>query len=600
MERRSALLPALLAGSALLALIPFAPRIALLAGAQDASRIVNLLYDDVYYYLNIAANIADSGRSSFDTVTLTNGYQPLWLGVLALLATLLGTEPLRLFIGACALAYLVVIGPLLYGVVRCRRAAIEDVALWFGVALGVVHSHELIFMHGMETTLFLPLSVPLILAIENVDEPQSLRRLGALLVIALMIRLDSAAMLAALLAVRMVETALRREAWIASLRVAWVALPVLAALAIYMLVNYAYFGTPVPVSGLAKAADGPTGHNWGIYPIYTFSLRRVVPLLAVCAFLEFRCKSHGGAGALFYRAAAVLLLTSWLQYLYYAVFSTWPVWPWYEYAGTLATVAVFARIALLLEVCARSRQGWVAAWVVCALAAVSVRATIAMSATQAIVGWRNLQPVSVSAGDPGLLLGGPRSYNQTSLIMLARLFPAGTHHVVAMGDRAGGLAYWGRKLLNVVQTEGIVSDLEYLRARKQRRGAEYLERKFAIDYFITDRTFIPTLTDAAGARTYVVADPIQSRVADQPVPTFCFPERALKFAMRYKLRGYDSDRLAFAFDQRKACGARDLELIEAAIRGQGLRQLSLPEEYKADPAMKRAEDRDRRSAGRTP
>ncbi len=42
------------------------------------------LDDDAYYYTVIARNIAQSGLSTFDGQTLTNGYHPLWLGLLVL------------------------------------------------------------------------------------------------------------------------------------------------------------------------------------------------------------------------------------------------------------------------------------------------------------------------------------------------------------------------------------------------------------------------------------------------------------------------------------------------------------------------------------
>ena len=162
-----------------------------------------------------------------------------------------------------------------------------------------------------------------------------------------------------------------------------------------------------------------------------------------------------------------------------------------------------------------------------------------------------------------------------------------------MGDRAGGLAYWGRGTLSVVQTEGLALDIDYLRARWAQHGAEYLERRFPIDYYVVDRTFVPQVEDAAGAHTYIVADPIQGRVANQRVPMFCFPQRALQYWFRYEQRGIVSDRMAFAFRQRTSCTARERAVIEAAIHGAGLRQLSLPEEYRLDPSLKRAEDRDR-------
>ena len=43
---------------------------------------IPLIFDsDAYYYFNIARNIANGAGSTFDGVTVTTGYHPLWLGV---------------------------------------------------------------------------------------------------------------------------------------------------------------------------------------------------------------------------------------------------------------------------------------------------------------------------------------------------------------------------------------------------------------------------------------------------------------------------------------------------------------------------------------
>jgi len=49
------------------------------ASPSGLDAVVDFIYDDGYYYLAIAANFADAGRSTLDGVTPTNGYQPLWL-----------------------------------------------------------------------------------------------------------------------------------------------------------------------------------------------------------------------------------------------------------------------------------------------------------------------------------------------------------------------------------------------------------------------------------------------------------------------------------------------------------------------------------------
>ena len=48
--------------------------------------------DDVYFYFQISKNILDLGQSTFDSISITNGYHPLWMIILTIIAL-----PLKLF-----------------------------------------------------------------------------------------------------------------------------------------------------------------------------------------------------------------------------------------------------------------------------------------------------------------------------------------------------------------------------------------------------------------------------------------------------------------------------------------------------------------------
>ena len=50
--------------------------------------------DDAYYYFLVARHLVSSGQSTFDGITLTNGYHPLWLGIVALQYWLFGPSML--------------------------------------------------------------------------------------------------------------------------------------------------------------------------------------------------------------------------------------------------------------------------------------------------------------------------------------------------------------------------------------------------------------------------------------------------------------------------------------------------------------------------
>ena len=55
------------------------------------------MVDDAYFYLQIGNNLANHLGSTFDGTTFTNGYHPLWQGVVALIAGISGQESLLLW-----------------------------------------------------------------------------------------------------------------------------------------------------------------------------------------------------------------------------------------------------------------------------------------------------------------------------------------------------------------------------------------------------------------------------------------------------------------------------------------------------------------------
>jgi hypothetical protein len=50
--------------------------------------LLEVVPDDSFYYLQIARNLANSGRSTFDGLSSTNGYHPLWMALLSGVAAL--------------------------------------------------------------------------------------------------------------------------------------------------------------------------------------------------------------------------------------------------------------------------------------------------------------------------------------------------------------------------------------------------------------------------------------------------------------------------------------------------------------------------------
>jgi hypothetical protein len=568
--------------------LPLIVRFGVIAGSSVAAvrDVVDFVFDDGYYYLAIAANLADTGHSTLDGSTPTNGYQPLWLLVLSGFARLTGTRPWPFFVASCALVYtLALLGPLL--ALAWWRSTWRPAALAFaaGLAIVVIQQPEA-FLQGLEPILFLPLALPLVALLESASDSAKLTLLSLVLALAFLVRLDALSLYCAavlvltapLLRTRPVSVAARESLFVV-LRLSVFVVPVAA---IYLVVNKALFGTAVPVSGVAKMIGGPLFSNWGV-ALELFSRWKSFALLLVLLVpLEWLARAAGHSDRVFYRSITVVSIAAVIQTFYYCAFSTWHVWPWYAYLVALDMALVAGRIihlgallragAPLGRAAAFVAVGVIGAWGL-------YRAAMFMQ--------RSLVPglpagASLASTLTGRELKKEVSFNQVSVDMLNDFFrrqrasPRST--VIAMGDRAGGLAYWGRADLSLEQTEGLTLGMDYIRARVAGRGADYLAQRYPLEYYVVDREYIPAVTAQDGSPELVIADPIQGSITTAPVPTFCFPSSAVQYRQAYPAQYGVNTRIAFAFAARLPCPPQALELVQSAAKGIGLRRFSLPSE----------------------
>jgi hypothetical protein len=110
-------------------LVGLAPRLLFLRADADTS--VSLLLDDSFYYFKVAQNVVDGYGSTFDRIHPTNGYHPLWLGMLLPVAALV-RDPWMLVRSAVALS-------ILFNTLTAYliwRVLSQSVRGWFIAALG--------------------------------------------------------------------------------------------------------------------------------------------------------------------------------------------------------------------------------------------------------------------------------------------------------------------------------------------------------------------------------------------------------------------------------------------------------------------------------
>lgn len=422
----------------------FAGLVCLRLALQYATAGALYLEDDAFYYTVIAHNIAQSGVSTFDGQTLTNGYHPLWLAIMVLQALTLGSS---IYI-TIAIEIVLATAGVWFFLTTFRTQSLLLRSLF---ALVVAIIARPMIAKGMEVSLLifaLGLFTRVALACRRGEAGPLALGLSAALCIGA--RIDSA--------VFVLPMALFAASTVRGVCLAFA--PIVVAGILFAGVNQLIFGAPFPISGAVKSLGG-LQINWRVLrqigseashpgmfgPVVSFAnglIGRSLVLFGLCAvalaFVPRGAKSR-------------LLLWSYLiGFALFAVkivfFSSWLVWPWYTFPSIIGAIALFHAVDDLVvarnfAVDARLEYGLAALLVVGAVAQLHGGATRVAN---------NFELVNRKAiADLRTTLNGAR---------------------IAMGDRAGSFAafYPGP----VTQLEGLVNDREYLDAVQAHRDIKPL------------------------------------------------------------------------------------------------------------------------------
>lgn len=385
--------------------------------------------DDAFFYFRIAGNVVQNGFFSFDGLTPTNGFHPLWMGLLTGLRYLC-PDPF----GYLSLAALLSI--LLLGLCGVRFALFArgrySAPVQFLTLLLLLRYLRDFSLMCMETSILLPAAFMLLISFDGLKGDSDSGRLWALgLLVALTTasRLDSA-LLCAILAVSAVAKCGRRA-------LLPVLLPGTVLFLGYAALNHSFMGTPVSVSGMMKASGfgfnrlfaaqlfrlgDPLGVRspWGLYlllllPAFPVSFMKTMPFAA--------------------RVSGVFLMFFTLCQLF---LSQWRLWYWYAYPAVI--FLAFGLPPLLQRLYDRlalpERVGSVSA------------SALFIILCGSCFFW-GLAYGDVSTNDF-------RHRNMLIAIELNETLPDTV--VVAMGDRAGSFAYFFHG--HVLQAEGLAGNAD--------------------------------------------------------------------------------------------------------------------------------------------
>ena len=207
------------------------------------------LADDYFYYLGVAANVADGHGSSFDGgITKTNGYQPLFLWSLVGVFGLGASRLTAIHVGLMIQAFAATVAALV--MLRYQRAQSDA---WAGAA-GLL-SLNLFFvlptLTGFEMALALAAMLLALVAWQREAHPFLI---GVLCGLSVLARVDTIVMAA----VFAVDLAARRRV----ADIVWLAAGLAVVAGPVAIWNVMAFGHPLPDSGIIKAHYRGVGSLW--------------------------------------------------------------------------------------------------------------------------------------------------------------------------------------------------------------------------------------------------------------------------------------------------------------------------------------------------
>jgi len=477
---------------------------------HDSTAYLGLLQDDYFYYAGVADNLVRNGRLTYDGIHLTNGFHPLWFSVIALIRLMFGRFGAPFYLALTTLVLVSLAVTYEMSVRFARALGVAPAASAVLSAMYVVGTAKLM-MSGMEAALAIPLLLWLLLeSIEN--RPLTAKRaawLGFLSSLAILARLDVAIAVALLLAGYLffvrpsIGVAVRRLLAFAS---GGVLLP------LYLIANVMAFGTPMPVSALAKQLYSGIGFNIGyargvvLLSGYGPTVGLLLPLgIAALFVLSRRSPDLRRRQRLIGAIALVFAFTLFgLNAL-----SGWIFFPWYAYPIVPAAIAASVFVWEIWGPMIWARRG----------AALALGALILVS-----------QPVLAAThfwqyGPKGMIADNALLANAYEL----KRRVGDREGVFGMGAIAGFVAYVMDRPM--VQLEGIMADRRMVDNIRREAPLEDVLREYGVDYLVVslawdrserhDGCYVVTQPNAvwAGKRTRK----LRGEICEEPIEHFITP-----------------------------------------------------------------------------
>lgn len=286
--------------------------------------------DDYFYYTTIADTILQKGMSSFDGITLTNGYHPLYLAIIVVLAFISGSTTSLLFY---ILLQVLIISSSIQIYRSCNKLyslySLSGIKKDLILLISWFISYKLLLLH-MEIVLTIPL---LYMFFYNIVKPQlqaSYTTLSSLCLFIILSRIDAVILLT--LPLFFYFSALeRKNKYLFLIHF----LPACIVVASYLYINTLSFQSIIPISGLAKGLTiYPfilSFHFWQDFLYHPFELS--LYFISIVFFIVSLCKKRD-------LIVQSLLFSIILYFIVVSTRSDWALFDWYFYPLILVVPSI--------------------------------------------------------------------------------------------------------------------------------------------------------------------------------------------------------------------------------------------------------------------
>ena len=283
------------------------------------SDVIAPFTDDFYYYLVTAKNFIELGFPTFDTINLTNGFQPLWFLFIVLLTYILGDGVIfnsAIFLVIGLLSLLVFFESKKYLI---KKGYSEDASLFIGSFISFL---TLFFSKGGMEVALVNYFIILSLSFSNKNP----LIFGVFLFLTLLSRLDAI----------WIITFLFLNYFIINYKKNLFGLLLFPLLTLsYIILNYLIFGSFIPDSGVAKSLNktltfNPETFNFlYIQDSYSYKFISILFLLNLASILLLFFKVK--------RESYIFIFSIIIFFITHSLRSSWKLWDWHFYYFSFST-----------------------------------------------------------------------------------------------------------------------------------------------------------------------------------------------------------------------------------------------------------------------